>query len=245
MPIAYLEPMASFPQPPDWYTKWEDFDDEYTLTAAASPWIGTALASGTGVMTADEQYGVLTLSGNATSDNSGYQLQADMENFALVTGKRSRFAARFKLSDATNSHFFVGASITDTTICDGADGIAGLTPTDCVGFYKADDAATIAIVVKRDSAVVCNSTLATLSDDTYYWVMFEVEMTDTAGKGNVSAWVFNGTTGALIATSGPISSTTLPYSTEEILAPAVALVSGNATGTKTASVDCIGWQVQR
>lgn len=240
-----LNHFANFPNPPDFFQTWEDWTDEYTITAAASPWIGTALSSGTGVLSTDAEHGVLVLSGNATSDNSGYQVQRDMESFALLTGKKTRFLVRFKLSDATNSHFFAGFSITDTTICDGADGIAGLTPTDCVGFFKADDAATLAIVVKRDSAVVCNSSFATLSDDTYYWAAFEIAMSDTAGTGNVKAWLMNGTTKAIIASAGTITAATMPYSSEEYLCESLALVSGNATGTKTATIDCNGGQVER
>jgi hypothetical protein len=70
-------------------------------------------------------------------------------------------------------------------------------------------------------------------------------MSDTAGAGTLYGWILNGTTGALIGSTGPINAVTLPYSSEEILAPAVALVSGNATGTKTASIDCIGYQMTR
>ena len=243
--IEYLNPFSRFPEPPQYFLQWEDWNDEYTITAAASPWIGTALSSGTGVLSVDEQYGVLRLSGNATSDNSGYQVQRDMETCALLTGKKTRFLTRFKLSDATESHFFAGHSITDTTICDGADAIAGLTPSDCIGFYKADGGATLALVVKRDSVVVCNTSFATLASDTYYWAAFEVGMTDTDGTGTARAWVYNGTTGALLFSSGGITSSVMPYSGEEILTESLALVSGTASGTITATIDCIGTLIER
>jgi hypothetical protein len=137
-------------------------------------------------------------------------------------------------------------SITDTTVCDGADGIAGLTPSDCVGFYKADGGATLAIVVKRDSVVVCNSTVpATISSDTYYWAAFEVSMSDTAGTGSVTAWLMHGSTGSIIASTGAVTSTTMPYDGEEFLAETLALVSGTASGTITASIDCIGTLIDR
>lgn len=243
--IPNVNPFANFPEPPTYFTQWEDWNDEYTLTAAASPWIGTALSSGTGVLTTDEQYGVLRLSGNATSDNSGYQVQRDMETAALLTGKKTRFMCRVKLSDATNSHFFAGLSITDTTVLDGADAVAGLTASDCVGLFKADDAATLALVVKRDSVVVASTSFATLEDATYYWLAFEVNMSNTAGTGTVRAWVYNGTTGGLLFSSGGVTSSTMPYSGEEILTETLALVSGNATGTKTADIDCIGTMIER
>lgn len=250
MPIRNLLPFADFPAPPAHYVLWEDFDDDYALTSSVpvtgtSPYIGTALASGTVSFATDEQYGVVVLSGAGTSDNSGAQLQRDMEIAALLTGKRTRWMCRAKLSDATESHFFNGLSISDTTICDGADGIAGLTPTDCVGFYKADGGATVALVAKRDSVVVCNSTLpVTLEANTYYWFAFEVDMSGTAGVGNLSGYVYS-TAGVLLGRTGPITSTALPYSAEEILTPSLALVSGTATGTISATIDCYGLEMER
>ena len=235
----------NFPNPPTYFETWEDWADEYTLTAAASPWVGTALSSGTGVLTSDATGGILVLSGNATSDNSGYQVQRDMETAALIANKRTRFMVRFKLSDATESHFFAGLSITDTTVCDGADGIAGLTPSDCVGFYKADGGTTLALVVKRDSVVVCNTSFATLASDTYYWAAFEVDMTSTAGLGTVQAWVSNGETGERIVGSGVLTSAVMPYDGEEFLTETLSLVSGTASGTITASIDCIGTLIDR
>lgn len=234
-----------FPLPPRFYEFWEDWDDEYTgqttSAAAGNRWIQTLLSSGTFAQSTDEQFGVAVLGGAATTDNSGAQIQCDMEFTALITGKGTRFMFRAKLSDFTNSHFFGGLSITDTTICDGADGIAGLTPTDCIGIFKADDAAIANIVVKRDSAVVVNTAIASLSDDTYYWFVVDVQMdSNTAGKGSVQAWVFNSLTELMVGSSGPINALTLPYHGEEILTPSVALVSGNATGTKTATIDCFG-----
>lgn len=251
MPNRSINPFVEFPVPPKFYYLWEDFDDELALTsnlpvAASSRWVGTALSSGTFAQSTDEAFGVAVLSGAATTDNSGAQIQGDMEYATLVAGKRLQYFCRAKLSDATNTHFFNGLALTDTTLCDGADGVAGMTATDAVGFYKADDAATVAFLVKRDSAVLSNLTLATLADDTYYWFAFEVVMdSTTAGLGTLQAWVFNGTNGTLIATSGPIQSATLPYSAEEVHTLSVGLVSGNATGTKTATIDAIGMLQER
>lgn len=240
-----------FPLPPRCYEFWEDFDDELALTsnepvAASSGWIGTALSSGTTAFSTDAENGVVVLSGAATTDNTGSQLQRDMEFAALLTGKTTRVMIRAKLSDFTNSHAFAGLSITDTTVLDGADAIAGLTPTDCIGFFKPDDAATIYMVAKRDSVAVANTAVASLSDDTYYWFVFEVQMdASTAGKGTIQAWVFNSLTLLMLGQTGPVNAVNLPYSGEEILTPTLALVSGNATGTKTMTVDSFGLLQER
>lgn len=245
-----LHPFAQFPAPPRAYVFWDDFDDELALTsnlpvAASSGWIGATKGSGTVSFATDEEYGVAVLSGQATTDNSSAQMIRDMETAGLIAGKTTRFLSRFKLSDATNSHSFAGLTLTDSTILDGADGIAGLTASDCVGFFKPDDGASIDLVVVRDSVVTCRSTVATLADATYYWFAFEVQMDPTtAGKGMARGWVFN-SNGVLVGQSGPVSSVTMPYSTEEILCPAVAMVSGNNTGTKTMTVDAIGMMIDR
>lgn len=240
-----------FPQPLDWDLFFDTFNDELSLTsnepvAASSGWVGTALAAGTTAFSTDEQFGVVVLSGAATTDNSGSQMQRDMEFNALITGKKTRIVGRFKLSESTQSHFFMGLSITDTTVLDGADGIAGLTPSDCVGVFKADGDDLLELVVIRDSVVVVRSSIYNgLANDTYYHFAVEVQMdADTAGKGVVKGFLyaapFTTTAPTLIGETGPVQGLTMPYSAEEILAPTMAFASGSATGTQTCTIDYIG-----
>lgn len=232
----------NFPAAPERYQFWDDFSDEYTLTASASPWVGTALASGTASWP-DVACGVIRLNGAATTDNSGYQIQRDTESFALIEGCTSRLMAGFRLSDATESHFFVGASITDTTICDGADGFAGLTSSDCIGLYKPDGSKVFYLVVKRDSTYVVQQALFTAEDTVGYHIAISVQMTGP-GVGTIMAWAYDESK-VEVGRTGPVGGVTLPYNDEEQLAEAVALVSGNATGTKSADVDYIGSEVTR
>src|SRR4051812_42138185 len=107
---------ANFPAGPDSYVRWVDFDSEDD----ESLFTKTALSSGTGAVTVDEKFGVYRQSGAATTDNSGSQVQFDMETVSLNAGKRVRVMIRgAKCSDGTQDEFFCGLAITDTTLLDG------------------------------------------------------------------------------------------------------------------------------
>lgn len=219
---------------PHRYAFWCDFDNE----ESTGQFTGTALNSGTTALTTDEEYGVLILSGAGTTDNSGYQFQSDMEAFAIVTGKKAGITCRVKLSDGAQDEVFVGASITDTTVLDGAGTLAaGLTPTDCIGIYKPDGATTTYGVVRRDSVQL--STGAVAIDFTSY-VVLDIDITPSAvaGYGKIEFYA----NGSLL---GAIDSGTLPYSGEEILALTKAFVTGDNTGTKTCKIDYIGAFIER
>ena len=231
-------PWGNFPGSPAWYAPVYEFDNEQGI----DPFTTTALSSGTGAVTTDENLGVYTLSGAATTDNSGFQLQGDMETVSLNLGKKVLFMERLKGSDATESEYFAGLSITDTTMLSGTGtlAIASVTMSDAIGFYKPDGQATYYGVIIRDSVLTSVGPFATsMADDTYLRLSFEIQMDGTtAGKGTVNFYMNN-------VQVGQLTSTTMPYDTEEILTPATAFVTGNNTGTKTAKVDYIGVAVER
>lgn len=234
-----MKEMENFPYGPTWYGFWEDFNDEYALTsnlpvAASSPWIGTALNSGTFAQTTDEKFGVAVISGAATTDNSGAQIQLDMETFSLTAGKALRSLGKFKLSESTQNEVLIGFCITDTTLLDGTGTLAaGLTFTDGVGFYKPDGETNLYGFIRRDSVQI--STGAYSFDPTTYNVLsFEVQPSSgTAATANVSFFI-NG------VSIGTLSTTTAPQESEEVLALSVAFLSGDALGTKTATLDYVG-----
>lgn len=236
----------NFPLGPDWFVFWEDFNDEYALAsnepvAASSPWIGTALSSGTFAQSTDEKFGVAVLSGAATTDNTGSQIQGDMEFIALVAGKRTRFMTRLKLSDATQDEVLAAIAITDTTLIDGTGTMAGgLSHTDSLGAYKPDGSTDIFFYVRRDSV---NTNIGPFSSKivaaTYAVIAFEVEMDPVvAGRGKMSCYI-DGTQ------VGVITSDTFPYESEEVLTPSIAFVTGDALLTKTCTVDYIGVAQER
>ena len=236
---------SNWPNAPKYYVFWEDFGKEYPLTSnlpvtATSPYSATALNTGTFAQTTDEGLAVAVLSGAATTDNSGVQLQGDMETFSLIAGKRVRALTRWKCSDGTEDEVYFGIGITDTTFIDGAGTLAaGLTHTDSVGVYKPDGEANLYGVVRRDSVNVIVTGAVPITATSYNTIGFEVLMDPTtAGLGYFNFFV-NGTQ----YTGG--SSTVMPYSAEEILTPTFAFLTGNATGTKTCTVDFMGVMQER
>ena len=235
----------AFPAGPGAFYQWEDFNDEYALTsnlpvAASSPWVGTAASTGTFAQSTDEQYGIAVLSAAATTDNSGTQIQRDMECNTIQKGRKQRYMARFKLSDVTQSELFAGFSITDTTILDGGGTLAsGVTASDAVGFYKPDGEAYIYMINRWNSAQAVTGAVnrTALVADTWYQVWFEIQPdANTDGIGRI---IYGGEG----LTVGTMQVTTLPY--DEVLTESIAFLSGDASGTKTCSLDYTGSMVER
>jgi len=228
-----MEILANFPRAPKVYEFFRDFDMEQEVDS----FTGTALSSGTAAVTRDERFGVLRLSGAATTDNSGYQIQADQEAFSLKAGDIAKVVWRCVCSDGTQDEVFAGVSITDTTILDGTGTLAaGLTPTDCVGLYKPDGATNWYVVLRRDSVQISSGPIA-VDPTAYVDLAIQIEMDAvTAGKAKIMAWV-NGTF------VGSLDTTTFPYDSEEILTPSFAFVTGDASGTKTCDVDLVAAQI--
>lgn len=148
---------------PDLVQYFNDF--LFAQNYSASDWVVTETDSAaTEVITADELNGALTLT-NTAADDDIVQLQSAEEWFKMSVGKRAWFETKLKVSDATQSDFFVGFATTDTTI------IAGTT--DSVGFRKTDGAATL-VSLTEDNTSETTNTAATVADATYvtlgfYW----------------------------------------------------------------------------
>lgn len=231
-----------FPDGPAAHEVFDDFDGEVTISTTdtdAAPWAGDAIASGTAVMTVDEDFGIVRFANSGSNEDSGYQIQRDIETVALRASKEARFMCRLKASLATESSFFTGLAITDTTIQHATtDTLAGgLTISDGIGFYKPDGEATIYGVVIRDSVQLAVGPLAVLSDATYVVLSYLVDMSATNGQGRVRFFVDK-------VEKGQIDSSALPYGGEEILAPSFAWKSGSAAAA-TCDVDYIGVLVER
>lgn len=236
MALTYRDhKFRDFPNGPNTYLWWCDFDTEEDEARFTK----TALSSGTGVMTVDENFGVYRQSGAATTDDSGSQLQGDMEHCSLNASKRLSFVCRgAKCSDGTQDEFMCGLCITDTTLLDATGTLAaGLTFTDGIGFYKPDGEANVYGFIRRDSVQLATGAYA-ITSTSHNVFSFEVAMGAVAGTGTVTFFV-NG------IRIGSLDSTTIPYDSEEILTPSLAFNTGNATGTKTCDWDCVGVEIER
>lgn len=225
-----------------WSVFFDDFQDLYALTSnqpvsASSPWIGTALSSGTFAQTTAENFGVAVLGAAATTDNSGTQIQGDFAGFGLVLGKRIEMETRLKISDATQTEFFFGLGVVDTTFLDGTGTLAGgLTHTGSVGFYKPDGETNIYALSRASSANVLTSGFSGLADATYLRLGMSIDMDPVTANRGLFAWYLNGV---------QMGTATVDANTTSQLTPTVAMNSGDALGTKTLNLDYVWYAQER
>lgn len=147
---------------PDLAVYFNDFIN--TADYAAADWTVTEVGVATQAIEANEKYGSLLITNAAADDDSSTQ-QLNEETFSLTVGKRTWFETRLKVSDATQSDFFVGLGVTDTT---------PLATTDRVGFEKNDGDANIDCLTEKNSTETNTDTGIDAVDDTYiqlgfYW----------------------------------------------------------------------------
>lgn len=187
-----------------------DFD-----TYTAGDWVVTETDAGaTQALTAGD--GGLLLVTNTAADDDLVALQKTPASWTFTAGKKAFFSCRFKVSDATQSDLAIGLQVIDTTPLDVTDGIY---------FLKADGAATVDIICRKNASTGSTSAtgIATLADDTFITL----------------AWYYDGVSKVLYSVNGTVggsldgSSTYLPDTT---CAVSFALQNGEAVA-KTMTVD--------
>jgi hypothetical protein len=155
------------PDPTKFHDYFNDFD-----TYTAGDWVVTETDSAaTEALTAGD--GGLLLITNTAADDDLVALQKTPAAFTFTAGKRSFFAIRFKVSDATQSDIAVGLQVVDTTPLDVTDGIY---------FLKADGAATASFICRKNATTgsTSASAVATLADDTFITLAFYYDGIDKA-----------------------------------------------------------------
>lgn len=208
----------AMPDPTQFHTYFNDFD-----TYAAGDWTVTETSSTATQALADGDGGWLLVT-NSDQDDSICALQKVGESFLMEAGKKAFFKARFKVSDATQSDLVMGLQVTDASPLDATDGIY---------FIKADGAATVDLVCRKDATTGSNTktAVATLSDDTFVTLGWYYD-----GQGSV-AYSVNGTVqGSLNASSSYLPDTDLTVS--------FAVQNGEAAA-KTMTVDFVYAAKQR
>jgi len=148
-----------------------------------------------------------------TAENDGAQLQY-AESFYLDDDSNIAFGARVALLDADQMDVFVGLSITDTSILASA-------PSDNIGFVVADASANINYIVNKNTAGANVDTGSDAADATYVRLECLITGEDTA------KFYVDGVLKAT-ATSG--------FPNDEVLAPSIAVLTGEAVAN-TLSVD--------
>lgn len=185
--------------------------------------VATAVNSGTSAISDAVAGGGLVLSGAATTDDSGVNLQLDATPVKLGAGESARMMGRLTLSDATESDLWFGYAVVDTSI------IAGIS--DFVGFRKVDGSAALQAVYIRDSGTAETLAAGNLTSGTEFTLSFETSV-DEAGNGSTSFFV-NG------KSIGKINHST-NHMGENFNTPSIAFQSGTATGTITCTVHELG-----
>jgi len=202
--------MLPFPAPNRVHTYWNDFD-----TYVAGDWTVTETQAGATQALTDGDGGLLLLT-NTTADNDLVALQKVGESFRFASGKPLWFAARFKVSEATQSDFVVGLQITDTT---------PLAVTDGVYFRKDDGDTDIDFVVIKDSTATTATAVSTVTADTFVELGFYYD-----GISSIAYFVDG-------VQKGTSATTNLPD--DEDLTISFAIQNGDANA-RTMTVDYIG-----
>jgi hypothetical protein len=211
-------------------------ETEQAASSLASTFIGGLLGwnvVGSGTIALREDVGGwVRISGAATTDNSGGQLQSRAA-FNFTTGKPVSMKAAVKLSEASDVDLWIMLAATDTTL------IAG--QNDYVGFQKNDDATTIDCVYRDAGGTEVSYTVpaGTFTCDTSVH-QYGVSVTPR-GTNNADSTIEWSIDGVVVhrVNGGEVSLASV------LMAATLAFQSGTATGTITCDVDYIGAHQQR
>jgi hypothetical protein len=202
---------------PDVFKYLNDFMRGPGLSATAIGDDMTVTATGTSPVIFGDGAGGMLLITTGGTENDGVNIQALGENFHLgATGIRALyFGARFKISEATQSDFFIGLCDTDTDILGGAD--------DSIGFRKADASAAVSFVTEKGTTETTAAAFTAVAD-TWYIAEFYYD----ADAGTLEVFV-NG------ASIGTVATTNLPDEEQRV---SVAFLTGD-TAAETMTIDWI------
>jgi hypothetical protein len=211
--------------------------DDFTgiLLDATNDWTVVKDTSATAALSADTATGVLALTSQATTDNDGASIQGN-EIFQLpsTAGEKLFFEARFFASSTSGSG--VGQMDIWIGLCENfaTNPEAAFTASNRIGF-QLDDGSSLTRLITEASDTETETELAAaynLTDDTYVTVGF------IGTKGTTTDTVQFYYNRQLVGTH----TTNIPTS---LMTPAAVEVSGDATGTKSMSVDYIMAAVDR
>ena len=219
---------------------WPDqavFLDDFTgiVIDATNDWTVVKDTSATVAISADTAAGVVALTSQATTDNDGASIQGN-EIFQLPTtaGEKLYFESRFFASSTSGSgvgqmDIWVGLTENFATNPENA-----FLATNRIGF-QLDDGSSLTRLISESGGTETETELAAaynLTDDTYVTLGF------IATKGTTTDTVQYYYNRNLVGTH----TTNVPTA---LLTPAMVEVSGDATGTKSMSVDYVMAAVDR
>ena len=184
--------------------------------------------TGAAVAVGDSATGELTLTSTATTDDDGASIQQKLETFSTpsIVGDSVWVETRIKNSTVAQSDLIVGLTETFTTNPE-----AMFASSNLIAFVLTDGSAVIGGATEAaDTAtlVTLDTTLSTLTDDTFVTLGFKFTKGDTTDR--VEFYINRKFAG--------VSTTNIPASTV-LLKLGVASISGDATGTRVTTLDYI------
>tara|TARA_R100000656_G_scaffold81827_1_gene59838 strand:- start:264 stop:1001 length:738 start_codon:yes stop_codon:yes gene_type:complete len=209
---------------------WPDqtrFMDDFTgiLLDATNDWTVVKDSGASAALQADALNGVVDLTSAATTDNDGSSIQGnEIWGLPSTAGQRLYFEARFQMSDVDQMDMFIGVCENFATNPE-----AIFTASNRIGFQIDDGDATPHLITESSDSetdTTLSGTTYDLSDATDVTVSF------VATKGTTTDKVKFYINRTLVGTH----STNVPTAN---MTQAAAEVSGNATGTKSMSIDYI------
>lgn len=212
---------------PYYFGVFEDFIEAGSV-ATGHKFTGTAISSGT-LATNAANGGWAKLSGAATTDNSGYQIQA-LGAHVCTSSKPIVFKTRVQVSESTSSNsatesdIFLGLFPIDTSI-------EASLPDNGIYFVKADGGTTVQCIVRAAAAnglarSIASSAFTLVAGTNYrFGIAVFPNGTDSSVEFTIDDVVVARATGL-----------TLPASTV-YLTPSVVWQTGDNTGTKWIDVD--------
>lgn len=150
---------------------------KFSQTADAGVWLSTVTQAGGGNATitiadgsdAGRPGGALKIL-NDSNDNDAVELQVNGESFTLTTGLRLVFKASVKVTDVSETDWFIGVADTDTDVLGGAN--------DSIGFRCPDSTGDIDVVTEDDTTETVTDTTKDLADATWVDFAFEYDGAD-------------------------------------------------------------------
>jgi hypothetical protein len=198
---------------------------DFVSASELSMLTGTAIASGTCAI-ASAKNGQVTISGAATTDNSGYQVQAVSDIFVPSRGTEASMKSDFQFGSNV-MQVLMGFAVVDASLVASA-------PSDGVYIQKASGAAgAYSLVVRSGGATIYTEALTGIGTDL---LMHEWGIAISFDEMDVTKFkcvIFRDRTQIYEKTITGFNST--PPS----LVPSLCILSGSATGTQAANVDLI------
>jgi len=210
----------------------------HSATDNTNEWFAT-LNTGT-VALADSGTNGLVVITTHTTDNSVVNMQMPGEAYKLAAGKNLQFrAANLKLTVATEANFFIGLSITDTTILTGTVAPEG-SASDAIGFMWDGTGLKLYAVASKNGTTTWTSKIDTgiaLVANTF------IEELSFNFDGNGKALFY--VNGALVATIDDQAATKTLYSDDEDLTPSIEVQTTADGVAKVLTLDYLAVEMDR